>query len=138
MESSSNKTQIKSLAKLAKQRLKSGFWEDCKERVNESVTKAKEEGEQPAEVIRYYKTEVTRVIIGKNEEDEKFYQKVKAILEEFGEVSDIIGRLCDEDYMKTLTFQQREKYISEIATRYRECRERYYQERKFSVTAKGA
>lgn len=138
MESSSNKTQIKSLAKLAKQRLKSGFWEDCKERVNESVTKAKEEGEQPAEVIRYYKTEVTRVIIGKNEEDEKFYQKVKAILEEFGEVSDIIGRLSDEDYMKTLTFQQREKYISEIATRYRECRERYYQERKFSVTAKGA
>lgn len=138
MESSSNKTQIKSLAKLAKQRLKSGFWEDCKERVNESVTKAKEEGEQPAEVIRYYKTEVTRVIIGKNEEDEKFYQKVKAILEELGEVSDIIGRLSDEDYMKTLTFQQREKYISEIATRYRECRERYYQERKFSVTAKGA
>lgn len=138
MESSSNKTQIKSLAKLAKQRLKSGFWEDCKERVNESVSKAKEEGEQPAEVIRYYKTEVTRVIIGKNEEDEKFYQKVKAILEELGEVSDIIGRLSDEDYMKTLTFQQREKYISEIATRYRECRERYYQERKFSVTAKGA
>ena len=138
MESSSNKTQIKSLAKLAKQRLKSGFWEDCKERVNESVTKAKEEGEQPAEVIRYYKTEVTRVIIGKNEEDEKFYQKVKAILEELGEVSDIIGRLSDEDYMKTLTFQQREKYISEIATRYRECRERYYQKRKFSVTAKGA
>lgn len=138
MESSKSKTQIKSLAKLAKQRLKSGFWEDCKERVNESVSKAKEEGEQPAEVIRYYKTEVTRVIIGKNQDDEKFYQKVKAILEELGEVSDIIGRLCDEDYMKTLTFQQREKYISEIASRYRECRERYNNERKFSVMAKGA
>ncbi len=130
----SNKNEIKNMAKLAKQRLKSGFWEDCQEHVSESVTKAKAEGESSSSVIRYYKTRVTRIIGGYNEEAEAFYQKVKSILDTYGEVSDIIGRLCDVEYMKTLNFQQRERYITEIASRYRECKERYEQEKKFEYT----
>ena len=64
----SNRNEIKSLAKLAKQRLKSGFWEECRENVNESLTRAKEEGENTSNVIRYYKSEVARVISNKNED----------------------------------------------------------------------
>ena len=132
----SSKNEIKSMAKLAKQRLKSGFWEECQENVSESVTKAKAEGENSSSVIRYYKTRVTRVIGGYDEEAEAFYQKVKSILDTYGEVSDIIGRLCDVEYMKTLNFQQRERYITEIASRYRECKERYDQEKKFECNRK--
>ncbi len=130
----SSKNEIKSMAKLAKQRLKSGFWEECQEHVSESVTKAKEEGENSSSVIRYYKSRVTRVIGGYNEESEAFYQKVKGILDLYGEVSDIIGRLCDLDYMKTLNFQQRERYLTGIASKYRECKERYDQEKKFEYS----
>ena len=130
----SSKNEIKSMAKLAKQRLKSGFWEECQEHVSESVTKAKEEGENSSSVIRYYKSRVTRVIGGYNEESEAFYQKVKGILDLYGEVSDIIGRLCDLDYMKTLNFQQRERYLTDIASKYRECKERYDQEKKFEYS----
>ena len=129
----SSKNEIKNMAKLAKQRLRTGFWEECKESVNESVIKAKAEGENSSNVIRYYKTRVTRVISGYNEQKEAFYLKVKDILDTYGDVSDIIGRLCDLEYMKTLSFQQREKYLSEIAAQYRECKERYDQEKRFEV-----
>ena len=130
----SSKNEIKNMAKLAKQRLRTGFWEECKENVNESVIKAKAEGESSSNVIRYYRTRVTRVISGYNEQKEAFYLKVKEILEVFGDVSDIIGRLCDLEYMKTLNFQQREKYLSEIAAQYRECKERYDQEKRFDLS----
>ena len=129
----SSKNEIKNMAKLAKQRLRTGFWEECKESVNESVIKAKAEGENSSNVIRYYKTRVTRVISGYDEQKEAFYLKVKDILDTYGDVSDIIGRLCDLEYMKTLSFQQREKYLSEIAAQYRECKERYDQEKRFEV-----
>ena len=132
--SKNNKNEIKNMAKLAKQRLRTGFWEECKETVNESVIKAKAEGENSSSVIRYYKTRVTRVVSGYNEQKEAFYLRVKGILDVYGDVSDIIGRLCDLEYMKTLTFQQREKYLSEIAAQYRECRERYDQEKKFDLS----
>ncbi len=132
----SNRNEIKSLAKLAKQRLKSGFWEECRENVNESLTRAKEEGENTSNVIRYYKSEVARVISNKNEELELFYVKVKNILDEYGDISNIIGVLCDVEYMKTLTFQQRERYLSDIAAKYRICKERYDGEKKFSLKGK--
>ena len=133
-----DKTQIKNLAKLAKKRLKNGFWEECKEKVSESVTKAKEDGLNSSNVIRYYKSEVTRAVGAKDETEEAFYQKVKYILDTYGDVSDIIGRLCDREYMQTLNFQQRERYLSQLAERYRACRERYYQEKRYAISSKGA
>ena len=132
------KTEIKSLAKLAKQRMKSGFWEECKENVSESIIKAQSEGENTSKVIRYYKNKVASVIDGKDEQLEKFYQKVKDILDKFGDVSDMIGRLCDVEYMKTLNFQQKERYLSDIASKYRVCRERYEQEKRFAFNILGA
>lgn len=132
------KTEIKNLAKLAKQRMKSGFWEECKESVSESIIKAQSEGENTSNVIRYCKSKVASVIDGKDEQMEEFYLKVKDILEKFGDVSDMIGRLCDVEYMKTLNFQQKERYLSDIASKYRACRERYEQEKKFAFNVLGA
>ena len=133
-----NKKQIKNLAKQAKERLKNHFWEDYKENLTQKVVKAKEEGENTSNVIRYYKNQASKVIQGNNVLDEEFYQKVKYILDTFGETSDIIGRLCDIEYMKGLNFQQRERYLSDVASQYRNAKERYDNEKKFSFEEKGA
>ena len=133
-----NKKQIKNLAKQAKERLKNHFWEDYKENLTQKVVKAKEEGENTSNVIRYYKSQASKVIQGNNVLDEEFYKKVKNILDAFGETSDIIGRLCDLEYMKGLNFQQRERYLSDIASQYRNAKERYDNEKKFAFEEKGA
>ncbi|MBR3864873.1 MAG: hypothetical protein IKJ19_07180 [Clostridia bacterium] len=133
-----NKKQIKNLAKQAKERLKNHFWEDYKENLTQKVVKAKEEGENTSNVIRYYKNQASKVIQGNNVLDEEFYQKVKYILDTFGETSDIIGRLCDLEYMKGLNFQQRERYLSDVASQYRNAKERYDNEKKFAFEEKRA
>lgn len=135
---SKNNKQIKNLAKQAKERLKSHFWEDYKENLDKKVAIAKEEGENTSSVIRYYKNQASKIIIGKDVVSEDFYQRVKSILDTYGEVSDVIGRLCDTESMKNMNFQQRERYLCEIATQYRSAKERYDEEKKFSFEKRGA
>lgn len=130
-----NKNEIKNLAKMAKLRLKTGFWEDYKTTVENNVSLAETEGISQSNVIKYYKTKVNETISGKAEKESAFYLKVKDILDTYGDVSDILGRLCDESYMKTLSFQGRQRYLFELAAKYRECRKRYEQEKKFSMLA---
>lgn len=128
------KSGFKVLAKMAKNRLKNGFWEDYKTTVQNGVTAAETEGLARSNVINYYKARVSEKILRvSTEEDAAFYQRVKHILDTYGDVSDILGRLCDEEYMSTLVFEQKQRYLFNLAARYRECRTRYEQEKKFSV-----
>lgn len=130
----SNKSDLKGLAKLAKNRLKNGFWEDYKTTVQNGVSAADNEGVARSNVISYYKARVSEKILHNHTaEDAAFYQRVKHILDTYGDVSDIIGRLCNEEYMRTLDFCQKQRYLFELAARYRECRARYEQEKKFAV-----
>ncbi len=127
--------EIKNLAKMAKNRLKSGFWENYKATMEENLISAEKDGVACSAVIRYYKAEVTKTVAGsQSRADENFYAKVKAVLDSFGECSDMLGRLCDEDYMKTLSFQQKQRYLFDLAARYRVCRERYFKEKKFALS----
>ena len=129
----SNKNELKSLAKMAKRRLKTGFWEDYKATVESNVSLAENEGISESNVIKYYKTRASEEIAGKSEKNDAFYRKVKNILDTYGDVSDILGRLCDEEYMKTLSYQGRQRYLFDLAAKYRECRKKYDQEKKFSA-----
>lgn len=132
--SKNTKSGFKVLAKMAKNRLKNGFWEDYKTTVQNGVTAAETEGLARSNVISYYKARVSEKILrASTEEDAAFYQKVKHILDTYGDVSDILGRLCDESYMRTLSFEQKQRYLFNLAAKYRECRTRYEQEKKFSV-----
>lgn len=137
--SKNTKSGFKALAKMAKNRLKNGFWEDYKTTVQNGVTAAETEGVARSNVISYYKARVSeKVLRATMDEDAAFYQKVKRILDTYGDVSDILGRLCDEAYMRTLSFEQKQRYLFNLAAKYRECRTRYEQEKKFSVlTADG-
>ena len=128
-----NKNEIKNLAKMAKRRLKTGFWEDYKNTVENNVSLAESEGISQSNVIKYYQSKIGEAVSGKNESNSAFYRRVKSILDTYGDVSDIVGRLCDETYMKTLSFQARQRYLFELAAKYRECRKRYDEEKKFTV-----
>ena len=123
--------ELKNLAKLAKKRLSGGFWEDYKERVQDDVKIAREEGESTSNVIEYYKTLAVREILRNDEEKELFYKKVKKILDEEGEVSNMIARLCDEEHLRGLNFSDKQRYLFEIADKYCECKMRYDAEKRF-------
>lgn len=122
---------IKLLAKEAKQRMKSGFWEENKEKIGYMKSKAKSEGIESSKIVRYYQTNVIREIKPKKDENEKFYKKVKAILDSVGEVSDIIKRLIDTEVYNSLPYDRKQKYVMELSQKYREALVRYKREKKF-------
>lgn len=123
---------LKIIAQQAKNRLKHRFWKEYQETVTKNLAVAQQQGVNTSKVIKYYKTKVLNDISGKDD-DNVFYQKVKNILDTYGYVSNVIGMLCDEQYMKTLCFQQKQKYVLDISNKYLICLEKYEQEKKYEL-----
>lgn len=132
MQNSEN-TEIRNLAKLAKSRLKNGFWEDYNSKVEKVVKTATEEGKSASNVINYCKAMAVRKILNSDKQDEEFYLKVKEILDSDGEVSNMIARLIDENLFKSLSFSERERYLFEISAKYCECKKRYDAEKNYGT-----
>lgn len=124
------KGKIKSLAKRAKGRLSNGFWSEYRENLEESPDDDRRQSNK-SEILNYYRIKAAREL--KDDEDEKFYEKVKSILDNYGDVSDIIGRLCDKEKIDQLGFEAMERYVFEICNKYLECRERYEKEKQYEV-----
>ena len=122
---------LKSLAKEAKNRLKTGFWEKYKDSVIDSFEKAKAEGVEASRVIGFYEAKVSSVKT--TDESEIFYKKVKDLLERFGERGNIISMLIDYSVYDSLSYEKKQKYILELSDKYRKALERYKRERSFSV-----
>ena len=125
----SNST-LKVLAKQAKNRIKSGYWQKSLQEKNESLEYAKNNGLNTSTVAKYYKEKVISDLKNKNTEEEIFYQKVKQILDQYGEVSDILGRLTDKEYLNTLSYEQRQRYLLSLAENYRKALQRYKKEKE--------
>lgn len=122
---------IRVLARKAKQRIKDGFWKDCKENVGASVEKAKEQGLNESRAERYFLGKVSASISG--EKEDAFYVRVKKLLEEEGEVGDAIGRLTDEEYYASLSYEEKQRYTLSLSERYLRCLERYRRELEFAA-----
>lgn len=123
---------IKMMAKEAKRRLKNGFWEEHKDKIGDLKSRAKTEGIQTSNIIKYYQTNVIKQVKPTKDETEVFYSKVKAILDSVGEVSDIIRRLIDYDEYNALPYERRQKYVMDLSNRYRNALSRYKTEKKLS------
>ena len=122
---------FKRLAKEAKKRLKSGYWEDFENRLNTKKAEAVSEGNNPSRVVEYYvKREIKTVNSGRGTEDE-FYLKVKKLLLEHGEVSNAIGRLIDYSIYDKMSYEQKQRYTLEISNKYLEALERFRKEKEF-------
>ena len=122
---------LKSYAKDAKNRLKSRFWQDYKENLQEKLTQDGVNSTEKSKVYDYYQSKIATTVRGVNNEDEVFYQKVKDLLLTYGEVSDAIGRLTDKEYFNTLNYEQKQRYILELSNKYLKMKERFYREAKF-------
>ncbi len=114
---------LKTLAKEAKKRMKSGFWEECDaDKRRERETGAPVGGRAE----RLLAQKVNTAIRGEKTDD--FYEKVKNLLDTEGEVSDAIGRLTDKPYYDSLDYNAKQKYTMELSERYLKALERYRKE----------
>jgi hypothetical protein len=122
---------MKSLAYQAKQRLKTGFWQECKQDIAQGRLQAKDKGLNENTVARAMCGKVQSSIKGEKTDD--FYLKVKHLLDTEGEVSDAIGRLTDKEYYATLSYAERQRYTLELSGKYLEALEKYRKEKETTL-----
>ena len=118
-------------ARLAKGRIKSGFWKECAESFTEQKEKAREQGLNDSKAGRFFKTQVEAQIEGRKEDD--FYLRVKELLLSEGEVSDAIGRLTDKAYYETLSYEEKQRYTLTLSEKYLRALERFRSECEFDA-----
>ena len=123
---------LKQYAKEAKQRLKSGFWQEYRKDLDEKIERASEAGVAPSKVKEYYTYVVSENIKSRKDDEEEFYRKVKKILDEEGEISDAIGRLTDKAVFDGLSYGEKQKYTLTLSERYLKAVERYNREKSLS------
>ena len=128
MEKKENRT-LRALARNAKSRMKSGFWEECHEDMQEKLLLAREQGLNESKAGRYFKEKVSASLNG--EKEDEFYLKVKKMLLEEGEVSNAIGRLTDRAYYDTLSYDEKQRYNLSLSEKYLRALERFRKECEF-------
>jgi len=118
-------------ARLAKSRIKSGFWKECEADLTEKKEKAREHGLNESKAGRFFKTQVEAKIEGRKEDD--FYLRVKEMLLSQGEVSDAIGRLTDHEYYNGLSYEEKQRYTLSLSEKYLRALERFRAECEFEM-----
>lgn len=132
--SNENARTLREEARLAKKRIKNGFWEECQEEFSEQKEKAREYGLNESKAGRFFKTQVEARIEGRKED--AFYLKVKELLLSQGEVSDAIGRLTDRAYYETLSYEEKQRYTLTLSEKYLRALERFRAECEFDAIGK--
>ncbi len=122
---------FKLVCKQAKKRLATDFWRRCKEDVDSTAREAELRGKNAAKVKSHLYGKVKSVI--KGEEVDAFYLKVKCLLDENGEVSDAIGRLTDKEYYEKLSYEEKQRYTMELASKYLAALEKYRKEKESAL-----
>lgn len=122
---------LKAIAKQAKKRLSTNFWEKCRQDVESAALRAEKCGKNAGRVKSHMYGKVKSALRG--EEDDEFYLRVKALLDEYGEVSDAIGRLTDREYFNALGYEERQRYTMELSAKYRAALEKYRKEKDNAV-----
>ena len=132
----SSERTLREEARRAKSRIKSGFWLECKEDLGERLEKARRQGLNESKAERYFAEQVSVKIAGSKEDE--FYLKVKEMLLSEGEVSNAIGRLTDEKYYQTLSYEEKQRYTLSLSEKYLRALERFRRECEFEPLDKNA
>lgn len=122
---------IKLIARAAKQRLKTNFWDECKKNVEAGATLAVARGFNERKVKSSLCSKVKKQISG--EKTDEFYLKVKALLDSEGEVSDAIHRLTDREYYETLSYEEKQRYTLRLSAQYVQALEKYRKEKELGL-----
>ena len=118
---------FKEYAKRAKERMKSGFWEQATQEIQTEKQVAATLGLNTRRVGEEERRKLQRKIYDYDGfcEEQEFYAKVEQILNSDELISNPIMRLADQEYMERLSPSEKQVYISKIATKYREAVEKY-------------
>ena len=138
MTQENNAKKLRSLrdeARLAKCRIKSGFWTECQENMDAQMEKARQQGLNESKAGRFFKAQVEAKIEGKKEDE--FYIKVKQMLLSEGEVSNAIGRLTDKEYYETLSYEEKQRYTLTLSEKYLRALEKFRAECEFESLRAG-
>ena len=122
---------LKAAARQAKQRLRTDFWGKCQSDILEYERNATARGQNAVKVKSHLYTKVKSAI--KGETPDEFYLKVKTLLDEYGEVSDAIGRLTDKQYYATLSYEERQRYTMQLSAKYLAALEKYRREKESGI-----
>lgn len=124
---------LKDYCKEAKKRLKSGFWQNYQNDLNNSIINAKNNGVLESNVKEYFSTEVSKTVKNNFDVEEDFYIKVKELLDKEGEVSDAIGRLTDKQFFDSLDYEEKQRYTLSLSEKYLKALERYKKEKALMI-----
>ena len=130
------KEELKSLkqyCKEAKKRLKQGFWKNYQENLDKELVRAEMNGISTSKVKEYYSIKISEDIKNTKDEFEKFYVKVKRMLDDEGEVSNAIGRITDKEYFDTLSYDEKQRYTLNLSEKYIQAVERYRKEKSLMI-----
>ena len=124
---------FKDYAKKAKERLKNGFWENAKQQLQQEQQVAATLGLNFRKVAEEQHRKLQKQIYDYDGfcEEEQFYKKVEEILDSDQVISNPIMRLADQDYMAKLSPEEKQLYISKLASRYRQAVEKYHKLRSW-------
>ena len=117
MEKNYNCDALKRLARQAKNRLSNHKYLNGKGEYNVK------NGEYLAEY---------KLMLLSSKEDEKLYSKVCQILSENRDVIYPLGKLVDKTKFSTLSDKDKERYIFNLADKYRQMKQRFEKENEFS------
>ena len=126
---SNQQKSFRSIAREAKARLKSGFWENAKDNFTDEIERARENGMRESRACRSFAGKVTCSIRGGD--DDLFYEKVRRMLLTDGEVSDALARLTDREEYDSLTYEDKQRYMLNLSERYLKALERFRRECEF-------
>lgn len=124
---------LKQYCREAKKRLKQGFWQNYHKNLSEGLERAEKAGISVSKVKEYYIERVSADIKTRVEEKEEFYNRVKKLLEDEGEVPNAIGRLTDAEYFKTLSYEEQQRYTLCLSEKYLQAVERFRKEKALEI-----
>lgn len=125
--------ELKKRARLARQRLKMGYWDACAEEKRKVINAVgSTETRLANELVREkIKRETNESVY--SQKDEALYKKVCVMLEGDEVVLNPIGRLVDHKEYDNLDDAGRQRYILELSSKFRELQARYEKERRGKI-----
>lgn len=128
-----NMNELKKRALLAKQRMKMGYWEQMMKDREKLISEVGSTYEGKKMVSDYQRDKYNRefnVTISKHTStDEQLYEKVCSILDSEELVINPIARLIDKGEYDNMDNESKQRYVLELAAKFRELKERYYKEK---------
>lgn len=125
-------TDLKKLAKMAVNRLSSGFWRDEQNKRDAALAILAVKGADTAAaknmMVANTKQQITAAT---NPEDEAMYLRAKNIFLS-GNSDNALSALIDQEKLKTMDDSARQRYIFDLSAKLQEFRERFTKEQQFN------